>query len=169
MRWIAIALLLGGCAAGVQIRVSDFDGTREVYMEPAPVPTPGAMVIYVQLGAHWSSADPDVVRLIAQTPQGFTSIRGLEFSINGEVTSLSSPVLFTEFEGRHIQNVAYRESSRAFTAPIDFVRALASSEDARVRLLVGQNEYYEARLLTEGMNARAHRGLNQFLESVWGG
>ena len=155
---------------GVSTHVSDFDGTREVFMEPAPVPTPGDMLaIYIQLGAHWTSSHPDTVQLIAQTPQDVTTIQredGLQFNIGGEITSLSSDVTFTEFDSDVISGVVHTESSRPFTATLEFVERLAAADTAGVRMRIGQDRYYEARMESEGMNASAHRSLNNFLDEV---
>lgn len=168
----AVFLLVAGCASlpgGIQTNVSDFDGSREVYMEPAPLPTQGAMVTYILLGAHWTSEEPETVYLIARTTRDYTRIEaedGLEFNIDGEVVSLDSDAALTELEGDRIQGVTHRQSTRPFTATLELVETLADSEGVRVRMRVGQGEYYEARLETEGMSAGAYNSLNEFLEEV---
>lgn len=170
-----VVAVIAGCASmpgmpgHVSVHVSDFDSTREVFMEPAAVPTPGDMVISIQLGAHWTSKAPDTVSLIAQTPRDITTIKsqdGLQFHVDGEVTKLNSSTTLTDHESEVISGSLYTESSRPFTASIEFVRKLAQAETAGVKMLIGQDEYFEARMKSEGMNAGAHRGLNRFLAKV---
>ena len=171
---MSMVLAVTGCASmpgGVSTNVSSFDGTREVFMEPAPVPTPGNMLaISVQLGAHWSSSHPNTVELIARIPQGVTTIQkenGLQFNISGEITSLSSDVTFTEIDSEVIYGIIYTESSRSFIAPLEFVEELASANSVGVRLRVGQNQYYEAHMESGGMGGSALRSLNEFLINVY--
>lgn len=171
MRMIAVfALLLSGCAGlpgQVSTTESDFDGTREVYMEPGTVNTPEALLVTINLGAHWSSREPDTVYLIARTPHGAETIRrrdGLQFNIDGEIVKLDSSQWATEHDFELIGNVAYSSSRRAFAAPLSLVEDIAESEGTRIKLLVGQTEYRTGRL-EDGVNT-AYRGLLAFLDEV---
>lgn len=160
---LLLALALSGCAGmpgQVSTHRSQFDGTQEVHLNPGRVDTPGSLVTYINLGAHWSSKAPDSVLLIARTPQGLHNIRrdgGLQFNIDGDVIALNGVHVLTRHDiGK------YPYSERDFAAPLSLVERL--SEGTRVKLIVGQSEYYEG-VMSSGMGT-ALDGLRQFLSQV---
>ena len=172
---ISLFLLATGCASmpgmpgHVSTHVSDYDGTREVYMESAAVPTPGAMVVYIQLGAHWTSESPDTITLIAETPQEITNIRsdnGLQFNIDSNETKLDSSTTMTDHDSEVISGTVHTKSSRPFTTSIEFVEKLADAKTAGVKLLIGQGEYYEARMESDRADTGIRSHLRSFLAKV---
>jgi hypothetical protein len=171
-RTLAFALLalgvLTACATApgtpghVRVLAPGFEGHTEVVLEPGTVDTPGSVLVVINLGAHWSSADPDRVLLVAQLPRRVQSIRredGLQFNIDGELVRLTSPVEQTEFSGR-----LNSRSRRPFRAPVSLVEQLVANEGTRLRLLVSESQYYEGEL-NDGANS-AYRGLVNFLAEV---
>ena len=168
---VAMCLILIGCETlpgGVSTHISDFDGTREVSMEPAVVPT-GSMVARLRIGAYWSSKNPEVAYLIAETA-GATRVRreaGLELSLDGDITSLDSDETFTEIDrAQAFTGDSQTWSSRGFTTSPGFIEKLRDASDIRVRLRIGQTEYIEGRIETDGMNAGVYNGLGAFVEEV---
>lgn len=171
MRKLVIAaLLLSGCAnmpGEVSSMESEFDGTREVFMEPGQVAGTQDFFNPFNLGAHWTSKTPDTAYLIASVPRENRSIRaedGLQFNLDGEILSFDSTHTLTEHDLEYANNVSFAESSREFEVPLAFVERLSEAEDAMVKLRVGQTEYREGRLEDHPMSA--HRGLQEFVSTV---
>lgn len=163
---ILSALLLAACSAPgmpgyVDAHVSDFDGAKEITMQPGAIKGSG-LRSPCALGAAWSTRAPNAVTIVVRLFD-YTSIdsaAGLEFNIDGQILSLTSPQEYTAVQRTRGPGYAvFRTSDKRFPMTmVDFDRMLAaSSVGVRVNALAG---YVEGRLVDEPMSAL--RGFREF-------
>jgi hypothetical protein len=180
MKKILVLLLclgLVGCATlpgSISERVSGFDKTKEIVMEPAWAGNSLSDGL-IKLGLYKTSRmDPDKVILTAVVlgAHNFSAEESLQFNINGEFVSFESidPMTNIELEPGVYNSVysspATNLSSKRYEVTKDFIKELIEAKDVWVRINLSQ-DYVEAKFsVSVPMGART--SFRKFYSKVWG-
>jgi len=168
-----ILLLLTGCMAGMPNHVtsntSNFDGAKSLSMQPGFIYE--SMDTFAggpfQLGLFWSEKYKDIIVITAKLPMEITNIQsnnGLLFNIDGKITKLSSPKLFTKFQTIRTSNTISSDSVKDFAATTQFIEKLINAKSVKVKLVTSKG------VLTGDLKAdkpsAAIRGFKDFMQQL---
>lgn len=161
--------LLTGCMASmpntIDSATSSFDGSRQITMQPGFVYTSDDFSSwgYFKLGLTWLSKHEDKIIITAEIPNAITSInsdKGLRFNIDGQITTISSAQIFTDFDVDRIQSTTYKSSTKLFIVEKSLLDKILSASDVKVRLHTNEG-YLDGDLLADKPSA-AIRGFRDF-------
>lgn len=164
---VALVAAISGCAttSGLEpvTRVSGFDGSRNVSIEPHGADCASITGDCIGLGAQWSSSMPGTVLVLPRVYMRYVGITGASLSIDGQAVELRGPVVITQLTGN--PNAVLRESTGTFTTSLDTIRKLAKAERAwlRVTTLDGR---IESALIEPGKDTKAIHAIRRFLDAV---
>jgi len=162
--------LLASCANlpnSISVNKSDFDGQTEISMIPATVYSPDSMWEGYGLGLRWRSDMGDSVVFTAEIGMDIVNIKskgGLQINIDGNVISLDSPDIGTNFESQTTNTVTISSSKKEFLGTLALVRRMLSAKSVMVRLKT-QNGYEDADFKMDGPMV-AKDGFAKFIHKV---
>ena len=180
MRGILLCLLsfiLVGCAAlgmpgAISERVSGFDNTTEISMEPAwLIGGSGA----IKLGLYKTSKMNEYQVVLVAVVMGtynFGNKDSLQFNIDGETLSLDSTDLLTNIETKEgsynsaAYLPAYNESSKRYWVKKDFIKRLLDAKKVWVKVNLS-SDYVDGEFSKDSPGA-ARPAFRKFFEKVWG-
>lgn len=176
---LALVLCLGlaGCATlpgSISERVSGFDKTKEIRMEPAWVGNsfkddPIGLGLY-----KTSKMDSDKAILVAgvKGAYNFSPKESLQFNIDGNIVTLESIDTMTNIELREgvYNSVAYIRasnwSSKRYEVTKDLIKKLIDGKEVWVKVNLSQ-EYFESKFSVDvPMGARP--AFRKFYNKAWG-
>lgn len=166
-------LLFSGCAAmtpgGISVKKSDFDGSTEVVMTPAYVCKEGTFgSCMIKLGLHRTSrmpADDVVMTVMIGSLEHFSADDGVQFNIDGEIVTLSSPDREVKFEVN--SNTAYIDTwaYRTYIVKKDFIKKLL--DGTRVAMKVSTNKGYYEGVFSSDKPTTAKGPFGDFLQKAF--
>jgi hypothetical protein len=187
---LLLSLCVYGCVAipgGIRTATSDFDGAKEVSMEPAWVCKEGTFgSCAIKFGLHWRSTMPkDRVVLVAMASgiNAFSSGPSLHFNIDGTFVAFTSMDELTDFQvmgGTYIRGVATpggyvpgwyipptNWSSQRYLVDKTFLEAILKAQ--RVAVRVDLRTGYVEGLFSKDDPTTARPGVRDFYKEVFGG
>lgn len=165
---VSAMMIVSGCSTtsglSPEVSKSGFDGATVVHIAPHGN---ACLSLCTTLGAQWSSARPDTanLRVGIYDPSNFYVIRGAQIRIGQDVIDLTPEPGITQFEVDQV-GVA-RDSNKWFAVPLDFVRKIADSNDAWIRLDTNAGTVDDA-IIDNGKDTKALNALKRFLAKVDG-
>lgn len=154
--YLSLLILLSGCASDLPTYVQDlkspFDGDRELSVSPGFVrENNGALAgAPFNLGAAWLEKRPEEIQIEAEVTGeiiNLSRVDGLQFNIDGEKVSLSSPSALTT----HKVDKYLSKSSRIYIADIELLDKLLGGSEVKVKL-VGDGGYRVGDFSVDGLH-----------------
>lgn len=164
---IGLAIAVAGCASDAGLaptsRISGFDGSRNVAIEPHGADCASMLGDCIGIGAQWSSSTPNTVLILPRVYMRYASISAASLSIDGQAVELRGPIGITRITGG--PNTLTRESTATFSTSLDTLRKLASAERAWLRI-VTMDGRIESALIEPGKDTKAIHAMRRFLDEV---
>lgn len=176
---LALVLCLGlaGCATlpgSISERVSGFDKTKEIKMEPAWVATSFSDGS-IKLGLYKTSkmdADKAILVVVVKGAVNFPPRESLQFNIDGNIVTFESIDTMTNIETEEgmYNSVAYipalNWSSKRYEVTKDLIEKLINSKEVWVKVSLSR-EYLESKFSVDvPMGART--SFRKFYNKAWG-
>jgi|GEM_PF-1225938 len=170
---------MGGLGV-VSEKVSTFDGATIVEVSPQFVHDPkhtGFGFNAYKVGARWNSKVPDYVGLVmsfnSSTGGGgsvYTNLTGIDINLNGEQHSFTASGMTNHDDSgwNSVSKTIYTESQNTVVIPMALLKAMASSDDCRIR--IHSTDGYEDALFSmerrPGGQGLAVLSIREFLDRV---
>jgi len=166
-----VIFFISGCIStfgDIHTTRSDFDGSTEISMIPAPVCKDGTFgTCFVKFGLYRSSRMPTdmvVLKIMIGSIESFTTSDPVQFNIDGDIVALNSPdpaTMFDLSEGGYESSWSYK----TFIVDKSFLKRLI--EGTRVALKVTTSKgYYEGVFSSDKMTT-ARPAFKQFYRQVF--
>lgn len=173
---VLIGFMLAGCASmgmpgSISERVSGFDNTKEIVMEPAGVFRSFTEAYLIKLGLYKTSKmneNDAVLVVLVKGAHSFADKESLQFNIDGEMVSLESIDLLTDIETKEGSEYfsVYNESSKRYTISKDLIQMLINAKSVWVKVNLSK-DYLEGEFSKDSI-ASARPAFRKFYTKVWG-
>ncbi len=173
---VLLSFTLVGCVTmpgTISERVSGFDKTTEITMEPACVKI--NFTSCFELGLYKTSkmdADKAILTVVVSGANNFSPKDSLQFNIDGSITTFESIDAMTNIETDQgvYNSVVYipasNSSSKRYEITKDFIKRLIEAKKVWVKIVLSR-EYVEGEFsLEDPMSARP--SFRKFYNKVWG-
>lgn len=163
---ILLCLGLAGCVTlpgTITERVSDFDKTKEIVMEPAWVLGKGwdiKLGLYKTSKMDWDKA---ILVVVVEGAYNFAQKESVQFNIDGEKKSLESIDFLTNIET--IYDPPQNESSKRYSVKKDFIKRLLDAKEVWVRVNLSKN-YVEGKFSADFLQS-ARPAFRKFYKKAW--
>lgn len=169
-----------GAASGMGVvseEHSTFDGATILTVSAMPLWAKGSWGNAIRLGAHWTSAVPDMVALdmsyasnINSSASAFTQISGIDINTDGEITTwrANTPTQLANSSYNTISHTIYTASSNSVVIPYSLLQRMVAAADCRLRIHTGDG-YEDAQFNLEripGGQATAIVAIKKFMVKV---
>lgn len=172
----ALVLMACGATVGQNARsdVSKFDGSRNVWIDQHGTNC-GMSMTCSDVGAAWTSADPNHVVLRIGTMGAYESISAAALNIDGRIITLQPVEAFTHLG--HAGGVAsydtyspanqeaLRTSERGFLVPMEIIREILASKSVKLRVQTSEMTI-DSVVIDGSKDSKAFYALQRFMLKV---
>lgn len=158
---IILLVFLSACASmndaltpNPNVKVDDFDGSKEVVQEPVSAAS-SISEGWNTLGFRWNDAAPNTVYLMAGA-DGITNVTGLKFNVDGEFITAREASYNTDYG---------QWSTRQFAVDYDDFLRIANGKVVKMRIEM-MDKYQNSSFGTEVSGAIVNTKFPKFLEQV---
>jgi hypothetical protein len=147
---ISVLCLTAGTAIAGKLKIKEHydDFTKEMYLRSGNVsvcqPRSAGMVPCATLRFEWRTSASDMIIVHFETP-GYTSVTGMAFNIDGNITSFDSlsPTTDLDYDASLAQfsTLSGQSSANVFVIPTSVLRAITDSEDNGIFRITGTDGY----------------------------
>ena len=161
-----------GLPGSITERVSNFDKTTEISMEPAWLSGGSEAIKFGLYKTSKMNNDQAMLVAIVKGAYNFASKDSLQFNIDGEIVSLNSIDMLTDIETEDgVYNSvayfpAYNTSSKRYMVKKDFIKRLLDAKNVWVKVNLSK-DYFEGEF-SKDHPTTARPAFRKFYSKAWG-